>query len=200
MERKDINRKWENVKSESLSISSFFLQFLFIYSFSLHFLAVRLPGCSKLCNPGPAYSFISTILLSYRPGQVPGTLRHGHRHHPRGRPGCSNTPTLKRFLFGPEEVLLEEVAKHNRSNLHSHEYSTFVLQNIISKGRLFKFVGWRIATDNSLSDTQLIFNSIISFLPLTFNMLTLTDSLNFYFLPLLTLTCSFCTERPSLCQ
>ena len=47
--------------SESLSISSFSLHFLFIslfslhflliFSSSLHFLAARLPGCHNLCNP-----------------------------------------------------------------------------------------------------------------------------------------------------
>ena len=34
----------------SLSISSFSHHFLFIFSFSLHFFAARLPGCHKLCN------------------------------------------------------------------------------------------------------------------------------------------------------
>ena len=57
IERDKIKRKWENVESESLSISSyslhfisissFSLHFLFIFSFSLHFLA----ACHKLCNP-----------------------------------------------------------------------------------------------------------------------------------------------------
>ena len=35
----------------SLSISSFSLHFLFIFSFPLHFLTARLPGWHNLCNP-----------------------------------------------------------------------------------------------------------------------------------------------------
>ena len=41
IEREGIKRKWGNVESESLSI----------FSFSLHSLASRMQGCSKLCNP-----------------------------------------------------------------------------------------------------------------------------------------------------
>ena len=48
---------------------------------------------------GSSLILILTILSSDRPGQVPGTLRHGQRHQPPGRPGCSSTPTLKTFLL-----------------------------------------------------------------------------------------------------
>ena len=51
IEREEIKRKWGNVESESLSITSFSLHFFFIFSFSLHFLAARVPGCHYLCNP-----------------------------------------------------------------------------------------------------------------------------------------------------
>ena len=35
----------------TFTISTFSLNFLFIFSFSLHFLTARVPGCHKLCNP-----------------------------------------------------------------------------------------------------------------------------------------------------
>ena len=38
-----------------------FLHFLFIFSFSLHFLAARLAGCYNFCNPGSIYLFILSI-------------------------------------------------------------------------------------------------------------------------------------------
>ena len=44
-------KKYGNVESESLSISSLSLHFLLIFSFSVHFLASRMQGCSKLCIP-----------------------------------------------------------------------------------------------------------------------------------------------------
>ena len=50
-ERRRKKRKWGNVERQSLSISSSFPHSLFISSFSLHFLATRLPGCHNLCNP-----------------------------------------------------------------------------------------------------------------------------------------------------
>ena len=50
-EREEIERKWGNVESESLSISSVSLYFLFIFSFSLHFLAARVHECHNSCNP-----------------------------------------------------------------------------------------------------------------------------------------------------
>ena len=65
IEREEIKRKWGNVKSKSLFISSFSPHFLILFpfphslsisSFSLHFLAARLPGCNKLCNPDPSYA------------------------------------------------------------------------------------------------------------------------------------------------
>ena len=50
--REEIDREWGNLESESLSpfphslsISSFSLHFLFIFTFSLDFLAARMPGC-----------------------------------------------------------------------------------------------------------------------------------------------------------
>ena len=36
-------------------LSPFPLRFLFISSFSLHFLAARLQGCNDSCSPGPTY-------------------------------------------------------------------------------------------------------------------------------------------------
>ena len=57
-----MKRKWGNVESESLSISSFSLfissfslHFLFIFSFSLRFLTARMPGWHILCSPGTHY-------------------------------------------------------------------------------------------------------------------------------------------------
>ena len=50
IEREGIKRKWGNVESVSLSISSFSLYFPFIFSFSLHFLTARLPGWHNLCS------------------------------------------------------------------------------------------------------------------------------------------------------
>ena len=50
IEGEEIKKKWENVESETLSISSFSLHSLFIFSFSLHFLTARLPGWHKLCH------------------------------------------------------------------------------------------------------------------------------------------------------
>ena len=54
MEKEDGNREreWGNVMSQNLSISSLFLHFLLISSFSLHFLAARLQGCNDSCSPG----------------------------------------------------------------------------------------------------------------------------------------------------
>ena len=50
IDRKYIKRTWGNVESESLSISSFY-PFLFIFSFSLHFLTAKLAGLNNLCGP-----------------------------------------------------------------------------------------------------------------------------------------------------
>ena len=42
-------REWITLQFHTFS--PFLLHFLFIFSFSLHFLTARLPGCHKLCNP-----------------------------------------------------------------------------------------------------------------------------------------------------
>ena len=47
MEREEITRKQDNVECESLSISSFSLHFLFIFSLSLDFLTGQLPSATR---------------------------------------------------------------------------------------------------------------------------------------------------------
>ena len=65
-------KKWGNVESESLSIYSFSLHFLILSPFPLHFLilfhflASRMQGCSKLCNPDILFSQSFSILCTIR--------------------------------------------------------------------------------------------------------------------------------------
>ena len=68
IEREEIKRQRENVESESVSIFSFSLHFLFIFSFFLHCLTARLPGWHKLCNPDllwQYYLWIDFTLILY---------------------------------------------------------------------------------------------------------------------------------------
>ena len=57
-------RKCRELISHSLSISSFSHHFLFIFSFSLHYLAARLPGCHNLCNPARWSKWLFDLTLT----------------------------------------------------------------------------------------------------------------------------------------
>ena len=65
------DEQWGKVESESLSISSFSVHFLFIFSFTLHFLASMLQGYNKLWNP---VHNIRASVIKVTPSGIGGVL------------------------------------------------------------------------------------------------------------------------------